>query len=258
MSYNLLDHFLMAQLGAFLLILARVGSSLMVLPGFGELYVSPRIRILFASAFSILLVPLLIDRMPALPGTPLALFIMLLGEIIVGIFMGLVARTVLSVLHVAGTVIAQQSSLAVASMFDPMSGAQSAVVSNFLSLGAVVLFFTMDLHHLVLAALVQSYDVFTVGQFPSVQDMNILHLRLVGDAFNLGVMLAAPHIVFSLVFYVAGGLMMRLMPNFQVFFVMMPPQILIAFFLLMALLSTILGIYANFMEQQYMNFVATS
>jgi flagellar biosynthetic protein FliR len=258
MTINLLDYFLVTQLGGLLLIFIRVGSALMVLPGFGEMYVPPRVRLLLAGTFSLLLLPMLEPRMPLLPGTPLALFVMLLGEILVGVFMGLVARAILMVVHVAGTVIAQQSSLAAASIFDPTSGSQSAVVSNFLSLGAITLFFTMNLHHLVLVALVQSYDVFDPGRFPSTQDMNILYLRLVSDAFKLGIALAAPHIVFSLLFYLAGGLMMRLMPNFQVFFVMMSPQILIAFFLLMALLPTILGIYAHFMEEQYMNFVATS
>jgi flagellar biosynthetic protein FliR len=155
-------------------------------------------------------------------------------------------------------VIASQSSLAVAAMFDPTSGAQSPVVANLLSLTAITLFFTLDLHHLVLAALVQSYEVFAPGALPSAQDMNILHLRMVADAFALGVALAGPHIVFSLLFYLAGGLMTRLMPNFQVFFVMMSPQIMIAFFLLMALCGTMLPIFSNYLENQYLNFVHTN
>ncbi|MEJ0009735.1 MAG: hypothetical protein WDN72_03955 [Alphaproteobacteria bacterium] len=49
--------------------------------------------------------------------------------------------------------------------------------------------------------------------------------------------------------------MTRLMPNFQVFFVMMSPQILIAFFLLLALLPVIMGTYAEFMQQQFTDFI---
>lgn len=256
MTINLLDYFLVTQMGAFLLIFARVGSALMVLPGFGELYVSPRIRLLFALVFSLLLTPLLQARMPGLPPSPFALGVMIGGEVLIGTFMGLIARTMLIVLHVAGSIIASQSALAVAAMFDPSSGQQAPVISNILSLGAITLFFVLDLHHLVLAALVQSYDVFTPGQYPAMQDLNILHLRLMADSFALGVALAGPHIVFSLLFYLAGGLMTRLMPNFQVFFVMMSPQIMIAFFLLLALLSTMLGIFTNFMQDQYMNFIA--
>ena len=257
MGINLLDYYLSAQLGAIAMIFFRVGSALMVLPGFGEVYVSPRVRLLFGLVFSLLLLPLLQARMPVLPGSPLALAVIMLSEIMVGVFLGLIARVVLMALHVAGSVIASQSSLAVAAIFDPSSGQQSPVISNILSLTAITLFFVLDLHHLVIAALVQSYDVFTVGEAAPLQDMNILHLRLVADAFNLGIALSAPFMVVSLLFYLAGGLMTRLMPNFQVFFVMMPPQIVVAFFLLMALTGTILNQFTHFMEEQYMNFVTT-
>lgn len=256
MSINLLDHFLLSQLWAFFLIFCRVGSALMVLPGFGEVYVSPRIRLLFSLTFSLLLTPMLQARIPELPASAVAMGIMIGSEVLVGAFMGLVARAILMALHVAGNVIASQSALAVASMFDPASGAQSAVISNLLMMTAVVLFFSLNLHHIVLATLVHSYDMFEAGNVPSVDDMNILHLRIVADAFALGVALSAPHIVISLLFYLAGGLMTRLMPNFQVFFVMMSPQIMIAFFLLMAVAPLILGLFANYMEDQYLNFIA--
>lgn len=257
MSINFLELFLMSQLSAIAIIFFRVGAALMVMPGFGDVYVPARIRLLFALVFSILLMPLLSARLPELPASGYGLGLIIITEVAIGLFMGLIARTILSALHVAGSVIAAQSSLAVAAQFDPGSGQQSPVISNILSLAAITLFFTTNMHHLVLAALVQSYDVFPAGNFIPLQDMNIFHVRLMADAFNLGVALSAPFIVVSLLFYLAGGLMTRLMPNFQVFFVMMPPQIMIAFFLLMALTGTILNIFTNFMEDQYMNFIAT-
>jgi flagellar biosynthetic protein FliR len=255
MTVNLLDYFLLTQIMAFFMIFCRVGSALMMIPGFGEVYVSPRIRLLFALVFSLLLLPLLSARIPAVPASPLALGIVILGEILIGSFIGMIARTMLSAMHVAGTVIASQSSLATAAMFDPSSGGQSPVVSNLLTIGALTLFFVLDLHHLLLAALVQSYEVFPAEIFPSVADMNLLHTRVMADAFTLGVMLSAPHIIFSLLFYLAGGLMTRLMPNFQVFFIMMPAQIFMAFFLLLAALPVMFDMYTNFMESQITDFV---
>jgi flagellar biosynthetic protein FliR len=257
MTINLLDHYLISQVLAFMLIFCRLGSALMLMPGFGEVYVSPRTRLLFALTFSLLMLPLQQANMPTMPGSPLMLTLMVVGEILIGTFLGLIARAILSTMHVAGNIIASQSSLAVAAVFDPSAGGQSPVVSNMLTLVALTLFFALDLHHLLLAALVESYDVFPVAQLPSAQDMNILHVRIVADAFTLGVMLAAPHIVFSLLFYLGGGLMNRLMPNFQVFFIMMPPQIMIAFLLLLAALPLMLDSFAHFMEEQFLNFVGT-
>jgi flagellar biosynthetic protein FliR len=251
---SLLDYFLVGQLSAFLLIFCRIGAAVMMMPGFGEVYVTTRTRLMFALAFSLLLTPLLQAKMPALPSSGIALTILLMGEILVGAFIGLIARAVLSVVHVAGTIIAFESSLASATVFDPIVGGQTAVVSNLLTITALTLFFVLNLHYLVLAALVQSYDVFPPGQIPAVGDMNMLMVRLVADCFSLGVMLAAPHIVFSLLFYLAGGLMTRLMPNFQVFFIMMPAQILLALFLMFAILPVIMDMYGNFMQEQFMHF----
>lgn len=257
MTINLLDHFLLTQIMGFFIIFCRIGAAMMLIPGIGEVYVSPRIRLLFTLMFSLMLLPVLGERIPPVPASPVALGLVILGEILVGAFIGTVARTILSVMHVAGTVIATQSSLATAAMFDPASGSQSPVVSNFLTLGALTLFFLLDLHHLLIAALIQSYDVFPAERFPDVGDMNLLHTRLVADAFTLGVMLAAPHIIFSLLFYLAGGLMTRLMPNFQVFFIAMPLQIMIAFILLLLALPIIFDGYTDFMQTQIMNFVRT-
>lgn len=245
----------MSQISALAIIFFRVSAAIMTLPGFGDVYVSTRLRLLFALAFTVLLLPIIGPRVPPLPSSVIGLTLIAISEIVVGMFIGLIARTIMMSLHVAGSIIAAQSSLAVAAIFDPTNGAQSPVISNMFSLAAITLFFTTNMHHLVLAALVQSYDVFKAGDFAPLQDMNILHLRMMADAFNLGVAFSAPFIVMSLLFYLAGGLMTRLMPNFQVFFVMMSPQIMIAFFLLAALTSTILGLFSNYMEEQYMNFI---
>lgn len=258
MSHTLLDYFLLTQLSAALLIFCRVGSAVMVMPGMGDVYVPARIRLMFAIALTVLLTPLLQAKMPPMAPNVLTLFVQILGEVIIGVFIGLLGRIILTVVHVAGSVIALQSSLAVASIFDPVTGNQSAVVSNILTVAAMTLFFTLNLHHIVLAAVVQSYDMFTPGRFPQVADMNILNARLISDCFNLGVMLAAPHIVFSLLFYLAGGLMTRVMPNFQIFFVMMSPQILIAMFLLFAIMPIMLQTFADFMQTQLTNFVTVN
>ncbi len=255
MTINLLDYFLITQIMAFFMIFVRVGSALMVMPGFGDVYVSPRVRLLFALMFSLLLTPILEPRMPILPVSGFGLGVLVAGELLIGAFLGLIVRVILSAVHVAGTIVAMQSSLAVAAIFDPSSGSQAPVVSNILTLMVVTLFFTLNLHHLVLAALMQSYDVFPPAMFPGVADMNMLYVRVMADSFTLGVMMAAPHIIFSLLFYLAGGLANRLMPSFQVFFVMMPAQILLALTLMLIGLPLLTDIIMSFMENQILNFV---
>ena len=253
--YSLLDHFIMAQLSAFLLIFCRMGSAFLSMPGFSETFVSPRLRLLFALSLSIVVTPVLADKMPMLPGSPLTLFVMMIGEIMVGVFLGLIVRAILTVVHSAGNIIATHSALAVAASFDPTSANQSATMGNLLSLLAITLLFAMNMHHLMIAAAVQSYDVFHPGLFPDAGDMSRLDARIFADSFRLGVILSGPHMAYSLLFYLAGGLMSRLMPNFQIFFVMMSLQILLALLLFLAILPTMMRIFTGFFETQLHNFV---
>lgn len=254
MSLNLLEYFLVSQLSAFLFIFCRVGAALMVMPAFGDSHVSPRFRLLLAVGISVMLTPLLAEKMPILPESRTVLGLFLISEVLVGAFIGMVARTILSALHVAGTMIAYQSSLAVSSIFDPITGAQTAVISNFITITAMTVIFALNLHHYMLASVVESYNVFVAGSYPAIEDMMKYHVRLLADSFTLGIMLSAPHIVFSLIFYLMGGLMARLMPNFQIFYVMMSPQIVIAFLLLMAILPMMISTFMEFLRDHLMPF----
>ena len=255
MSLNLLDHFLIGQLSAFLFIFCRIGAAVMAMPGIGDVYVSPRIRLLFGMAMSILLTPILAEKMPHMPASSLQLGLLMLTEVLIGVFIGMIARTILSILHVAGTIIAYQSSLAVSSIFDPVTGAQTSVLSNFMTVVALTMIFVLNLHHLMLASVVESYAIFVPGQYPMFEDMFKYDARLASDCFAMGVMLAAPHIVFSFVFYLMGGLMGRLMPNFQVISVLLPPQIIIAFLLMFAILPVMMEVFVDFMQDHLQYFV---
>lgn len=254
MSFNLLDHLLISQLSAFLFIFCRMGAALMMMPAFGDSYVSPRTRLIFALGISVMLTPLLASKMPPMPGSTLQLGLLLVCEVLVGGFIGMIARTIVSVLHVAGTMIAYQSSLAVSAVFDPVTGTQTATISNFLTITAVTAMLAMNLHHYMLASLVESYQVFIPGDYPMAEDMFKQQLELVTECFTLGIMLAAPHIVFSFVFYLMGGLMARLMPNFQIFYVMMPPQIIIAFILLLAIVTMMMQVFLGYAEDKLLFF----
>ena len=253
MQVSLLDHFILGQISAFFLIFCRIGSAFIAMPGFSETYVPTRLRLLFALGFSVVMTPLLQSRMPMLPENPLALFVLMSGEILIGVFLGLMVRTILTVVHSAGNIIATQSSLAVAAAFDPTSANQSAVMGNLLSVMALTMFFALNLHHLMIAAVAQSYSVFTPGIFPNVADMSTLNVRMFADSFRLGVIIAGPHIAYSLLFYVAGGLMSRLMPNFQIFFVMIPLQIILALFLFLAIMPAIADSVSGFAREQMTN-----
>ncbi len=242
------DGFLATELFAFLLLFTRVGTALMVMPGFGEVFVSTRLRLLLALTLSMILMPLMVPRLPAMPEAPLALIPLLVAEATVGICIGLMVRCIMSAAHSAATIMATQSGLANAMMFDFTMSGQTTALTNLISFTAIVLVFSLDLHHAMLQAIVLSYDVFAPGSFSLLLDTADMAARLTSQAFRVALQMASPFIVGGIILNLGGGVLARLMPTFQVFFVLMSPQIMLAFFILMVSLSSMMLWYVHHVE----------
>jgi flagellar biosynthesis protein FliR len=121
---------------------------------------------------------------------------------------------------------AHEVGLSAAQIFNPTAATQSAVFGAFLTVLGVLIIFLTDTHHLLLRALVGSYGLFPAGVFPAVEDLSNTMARLVATSFQLAAELAAPFVVLGTMFYVALGLLSRLMPALQIFFVALPIQII--------------------------------
>jgi flagellar biosynthesis protein FliR len=232
-----------------LLLFVRTGSALLLLPGFGEPYVLGRFRLLLGLLLALTLAGPLGPSLPDMPAEPLALARLIGTEALLGLFLGGAARLLFAALHVAGTVIAYQSGLAAASMFDPNEATQGTLTGNFLTTTALVLLFLVDGHHMLLQALAASYAGLPAGVALPLGDMADLFARLLNEAFAIGVRIAAPLVLVSLLMYLGMGILNRLMPAFQVFFIALPLQILIAFATLMMSLAGGLLVFFTFFEQ---------
>lgn len=253
---DLLATLLAGEVFAFLLLFTRIGAAIMVLPGYGDASVSPQIRLLLALLITALVTPALSPGLPVLPTVPVALAALLLGELVIGLFLGLIARLLLSAIDVAGMVISFQLSLANAFMFNPTMAAQGSLVGAFLSILAVLLLFVTDLHHLMLLAVIDSYGLFVPGEMPPIGDAAEMVARLVADSFRIGVQIAAPFLVFGLVFYLGLGVLARLMPQVQVFFVGIPVQIMLGLVVLVLTLSSGMLYWLSTVQDRLTGFLA--
>jgi flagellar biosynthetic protein FliR len=235
----------------YLLVFARTGAMIMLLPGLGDAGIPPRVRLALALAISFALAPQLQHSYAnANPQTALQLAGLLIQEVTCGVLVGAMARIIMSALSVAGTLIATQTGLASAQILDPTQNQQAAIFSSFFSMLGVTLIFVTDLHHLAINAIEGSYTLIPPGSTLPTGDMAELAIRLVSGAFALGLELSAPFLVFGFAVYAALGVLAKLMPQLQVFFLAMPINILAGFFLLMLLLGTIMTLFLNFYTTQ--------
>lgn len=212
-----------------LMVFARVGAALMFLPGFGEATVSPRVRLMIALALSIVLTPILASRIPALPDSPALLAAYVVVEVGAGAFLGLVARAAMSALMTAGTIIAFQASLANAFTNDLTTAQQASLPAGVLTTVGVVLLFVTNFHHVLITALIGSYDLMAPGAAPPMADIAQSFTRVVAESFGVGLAIAAPLIVVGVIATLGMGILARLMPQVQIFFVAAPAQMLLGF-----------------------------
>lgn len=233
------------------LVFARVGSMVMLLPAIGEMGVPARVRLVLAVAISFALTPQVQSNYPAAePGTFLELARLVMQEVVAGILVGAMARIIMSALQVAGFLIATQTGLAYAQTVDPTQNTQGAVLGNFLTLLGTTMVFLTNLHHLAIGAIAGSYRMIPPGGRLPTEDMAQLVIGLVSSSFALGFQLAAPFLVFSFAVYCGLGVLAKLMPQLQVFFVAVPINIMCGFIILLAVVGTLMSVFLNYYAAQ--------
>jgi flagellar biosynthetic protein FliR len=233
----------------YMILFARIAAMLMLLPALGEDTIPARLRLAFAVMLTLVLYPLLREVIPAMPIDLGGIVGLLFHELAVGLIIGAIIRLTTMATQIAGSIVAFQSGLSGAMASDPtQQGMQSAVFTSFLSFLAITLIFATDLHHMALAAIYDSYSVFSPTAPLMAEDAMQLALRTVAGAFSVGVQMASPFIVFGLVFNLGAGILARLMPALQVYFVLMPANILAGLTLFALLLMMMMGWYLSAFE----------
>jgi flagellar biosynthetic protein FliR len=174
-------------------------------------------------------------------------------ELAIGLILGAIARLTVSATQTAGSIIAFQIGLSTAMTADPtQTGVQGAVFGSFLSFLGMVLIFATDLHHLALAATFNSYMVFPLNAPLMFDDAAQMAIKTVASAFSIGIQMSAPFIVFGLVFNLGAGILARLMPALQVFFLLMPANVFAGLILFALLLTMMMGWYLSAFENHLM------
>jgi flagellar biosynthetic protein FliR len=238
----------------FILIFARIGTIIMLLPALGDNNIPGRIRLSFALAVTLVLFPLISSRFGALPTNFAAVLWALAFELGIGFGIGLSIRMVVAAIQVAGTTISNQTGLSFAMAFDPSQGAQSALLGTFMSITAITLIFVTDLHHVMISGLADSYLLFEPQQAYLLTDFSAAALMMLAGAFVVAMQISAPFLVFGLLFYFGLGILSRLMPQVQIFFIAMPAGIALGILLFMALISTMMVWYIQHFENALMQF----
>ena len=223
-----MEHYATAQqVFAAGLVFARLGAIIMLIPGIGETFIPIRVRLSLALLLALVLFPLVGAAVPAIPVDVSGVALAIIKETAIGLFIGGILRFFMSSLAAAGEIMSIQTTLAFAQTANPTEAAPSTTLGTFLGLMGILLIMTTNLHHLFLSAIVRSYTIFPFTKAIPLADAKDLAVQTVSRSFALGLQLAAPVVAASLIFNIATGLVGRVMPQFQIFFVATPLMVLL-------------------------------
>ncbi len=251
----MLQDLLTLNIFQYMLVFSRFSIIFLLFPGISAAYVPVRLRLVVGLMVALVAMPLVKPMLPAQPENVADLVGLIVQEFLIGGFLGAVTQTVMSTLQLAGEVIAQASGLTNALVDDPVTQEQSAIVIGLLDIIAVLMIFITGAHHLLLTAAVESYSMLGAGKPLISGDMLTTLSTLLNQTFNMGIRLAAPFLVFQLVFQVASGVLARLSPQLNVYFVAMPAQIALGLTILMITLPTIMLVFMRFLDNSVRNFL---
>jgi len=211
---------------AFTLVLARCGGAMTMLPGLGEDVYPPIVRVGLALAVTLLLLPGVMPLVPQVPDAGLSAAGMLCAELVTGLWLGWLARLVCLALPIAAQFIAYLLGISTVLQPDPELGPQTTALAGLFQIVAPLTVLVSGLYALPLAALAGSYRLIPPGALLPPGNTAAMAVSAVAQAFALALRLASPFVLAGIVWHVAVGLMARLVPRLQVYFIAMPGQIL--------------------------------
>lgn len=234
----------------FWLILTRITGMVMTFPILESSSIPGQVKIGFSIFLSLIVFPLVINtQIVPFPIEWMPYLLAMGGELILGIVLGYSVKLLFVGIQLAGQIIGMQMGLSMARVIDPQSGVQITLVSNFNNLLAILIFLSLDAHYGFLRGLVDSFSVLPLTEF-SLQPIAVQRVvGLVGDIFLISLKIGAPIIGTLLLTQIALGVLVRLVPQINIFMLSFPLKIGIG----LIMLSLCLPYFLYFLRGLFFN-----
>ncbi len=211
---------------AFALVLARIGATMTLLPGLGESDIPVTVRIGLALGVTVLLLPLLLPLMPAVPASGITMGLMVVGEVVTGLWFGWMTRMIMLALPMGAQFIAYFLGISSVLQPDAELGPQSTALAKLFALAAPTLILASGLYTLPLQALMGLFQLIPPGRMLPAGDGLQVAIQAVGTAFALALRVASPFVVAIVIWHFCMGQIARVVSRVQIYFVALPGQIL--------------------------------
>ncbi len=236
--------------GAFILILIRVTSVFIISPVFGRKNTPNIFKICFAVFISIIILPTVDTTILNEPLHTIEYVIIVFNEFIIGLILGFITYMTFSMLYIAGQIIDMEMGFGMVNVIDPQSNIQIPVIANFYNTIAMLLFLTLNGHHMIVSAVFYSYNILPIGSGIIIETISNDFIRMFADMFTIGFKIAGPVIFVIFITNIALGILARTVPQINIFVLGLPIKIIIGLVVLILItpaFSIIMDIIMNSM-----------
>jgi flagellar biosynthetic protein FliR len=247
--FELIDQ-LEALLPGYMLVFARISGLLISLPILSSSLINRKTKALIAIIFTFLIAPAVNIEIPAIDSL-LKLFILIGIEMFVGLTIGFGTLVIFESFNMIGAFMGRQMGLFMARAINPMTHQRSNVISPLLTMILIVYFLVTNSHYIFIRTIFENFEVIPVGMasFPSAQGRAIIETGSI--AYDIAIKFAGPTIIFLLLIQIATAFSVRVMPQMNVMFVMLPLRIGCGFFALMTSLKIFQLIFDSFYNEVF-------
>ncbi|RYD03091.1 hypothetical protein N752_22020 [Desulforamulus aquiferis] len=192
---------------------------------------------------AVLVTPLVQPAPIEFPGGMWGFLLAVMSEVGVGLALGLVCTFVFNVVKIAGQMMDFQIGFAMSAVMDPMTGGMNTLVGKFLHFLTLVVFLNIDGHHMLIRALVSSFEMVPLTAAGINGPVTLLVLRIFTDTFALAVQIAAPIIAVLVITDLSMGLIGKTAPQMNIFMLGFPLKIAVGVSCLAILMPAFASIF---------------
>jgi flagellar biosynthetic protein FliR len=225
------------------LLLARILPVIVLSPVLGGEVVPTEVKIGLGVVLGLVLFPAVADRVSEVPISALPYIALLLKELFIGVALAFIVSMVFEAAQIAGNLIDTISGASMAQVMVPQIGQQVSLFASLKIQLSVVLFLTLNGHHLVIESLADSLLLIPIDQFPRFSNGAYAFFEVVMRSFaellKIGILLSAPAFIAGFLTDLALGMINRVAPQVQVFFISMSIKPLVTVAMMMIALHLV-------------------
>ncbi|MCW2924985.1 MAG: flagellar biosynthetic protein FliR [Thermoleophilia bacterium] len=244
--------FAVPQIIGFMLVIARLSGLFLIAPVFSSSMIPGRIKVMVLFALGATLTPIVTNGAPKVPTDILDLTLSIGTEALIGLALGFSVSIVFTAVQVGASLLDTSIGFSMANIIDPLNNAQASVLGGFYSLVATLAFLAVNGHQWMLAGFKRSYDTVGMGVRPDLEHMLHNLFSTFGQLFAMAFQIAAPVLMTLLLVDVVLGIVARVVPQMNVFFVGIPLKIGVGLVAVIIALPTFTG----FLESRVSDIVA--